>query len=278
MKINLEDYDIDKDEIDTLKSLLAKLPHEITSKDIWSIEDEIWDYYKCSNTKYSEIKYSKFYSHPVWTIAGLFTDKDHQSSINRSEISNYINNLDVKYVLDCGGGFGSLARAIVDKNPKINVDIYEKYPTKIGKKLIDKYDNISYVDSFNKNIYNLLVSTDVIEHVHDPIKFLYSISNSINRNGYIILAGCFMPVCKCHIKSTFHLRYTLPVFCRMMGLTYIERCGNSHAHVYKKSSLKEPNWIFIRLLIIVSKLIYFSINPMHHQLSYIKRYIKKVIS
>ena len=99
----------------------------------------------------------------------------------------------------------------------------------------------------------MLVSTDVLEHVPDPLKTFEEMILSVKNNGYLIIANNFFPVIKCHLPQTFHLSYTFNVFAKLMGLVFVGPLEGSHATIFRKESNKPVNWPIVRLLEKISK-------------------------
>ena len=170
--------------------------------------DNVWKQLKCSQRFYSYKKYSKFYSHPIWLLNGIFIEQDSYSMTHRLNLSNAINSRKPKNVLDFGGGFGTLAKLISKQNNLVNVDIFEPYPSQHSISATKSLKKISFINSLKKNTYDIVVSTDVLEHVHDPLSLLSNLVKSIKKGGYIYIANCFSPVILCHLPCTFHLRLT----------------------------------------------------------------------
>lgn len=276
MNINIKQFNLEYKEEQEINELIKLLPKNPESKDIWLLQDYFWDLYKCNAKIFNEERYGAFYSHPVWKLTSLFAENDNQTKFNRSQISKYLKKFGKVRLLDFGGGFGGLARSIASKNKLISVDVYEKYPNKTAIKMSEKFKNISFKNKIENEFYEVVISTDVIEHVHDPILFLRQLNKLIKVNGYLILAACFMPVCKCHLPKTFHLRYTLKLFCRLLGLKYVEKCAKSHANVYQKIGDVKINKVIIFIFLIFSRTIFFFINPFHGLLAKIKKILKRL--
>ncbi len=59
---------------------------------------------------------------------------------------------------------------------------------------------------------------------------------------------------KCHLPQDFHFRYTFNQFAKMMGLEVVGILEGSHATIFKKVEIMEPDWIKIRLYEKLSKI------------------------
>ena len=238
-------------QIQEIKKLLSSCPdNSLSLEQIWQMMDDVWDQLGCDNKNLNWEKISTFYNHPVWILNGLFIEQHELSMQHRKSISNWINinSERIKYVVDYGGGMGTIAKLIAESNPSLSIDIYEPYPSQVAIKKLEKYSNINFVDEFKKCKYDCLVSTDVLEHVADPLSIFAQMINSVRLDGYLIIANCFYPVMKCHLPRTFHLRFTFKIFAKLMGLKLIRACQESHATVYVKEKEKSLNWRQIRLI------------------------------
>jgi len=256
MKLNLSNENnltqLEKTEIrNLLKNEVPKLKTDL--QQMWYLMDMVWDEYGCNNKILNWDNIDKFYFHPVWLLNGLFIEQHALSMQHRNVISNWIaDNPSISKMLDYGGGFGTLARLIADENPSLLVDIYEPHPSDYLKQKISDYPKIRFVSNI-KDKYDVLVSTDVLEHVPDPLKTFEEMILSVRNNGYLIIANNFFPVIKCHLPQTFHLRYTFNVFAKFMNLVIVGPLEGSHATIFTKRSDKSVNWHFVRLLEKVSK-------------------------
>ena len=244
---------LEEQELKQLLSKSKKFPHEV--EDIWAIMDFVWDEIGCDNKKLDYDKIEKFYRHPIWLLNGLFIEQHSLSMQHRHSISDWVIKKDLKRVLDYGGGFGTLARLIADKDATVYVDIYELHSSEYAISKIADYPNIHFVNSFDKT-YECLISIDVLEHVSDPLKLFYEMIELVTESGYLIIANNFSPVIKCHLPYTFHLRYTFNKFTRLMGLELIGPCEGSHATIYRKRKAVPFNWWRIRIYEQVSRVLF----------------------
>ena len=254
MKINYSDLNINQTVKNEILRLLGSLDNNKDDlENIWQLMDIVWNEYGCNNKKLNWSNIDKFYSHPVWLLNGLFIEQHDLSMQHREAISGWIaDNSSISKILDYGGGFGTLARLIADKNPSLLVDIYEPHPSDYAKQKISDYSQIQFISNI-KEKYDVLVSTDVLEHVPDPLKTFEKMILSVKHNGYLIIANNFFPVIKCHLPQTFHLRYTFNVFAKLMGLVIVGPLEESHATIFRKESNKPVNWPIVRLLEKISK-------------------------
>jgi 2-polyprenyl-6-hydroxyphenyl methylase/3-demethylubiquinone-9 3-methyltransferase len=224
---------------------------------LWKIMDTVWDEIGCDNQNFDIDKINKFYQHPVWTLNGLFIEQDELSLLNRQSICDWIKQQDesVKTIIDCGAGMATLAKLLATELPNLSIHLYEPYPSQIVVARLRAYPNIKFVNQLEGNLYDCLISTDVLEHVPDPLAFFSEMINQVKPNGYMIIANCFYPVIKCHLPCTFHLRYTFNLFTQLLGLKKLETF-NGHINIYQKNKTIIPNWTLIRFLEKISNILY----------------------
>lgn len=258
--------DLSSEEAEEINSLLLRLKinHPLTLGNIRAIMDQVWDDLGCDNNHLDREKISLFYAHPIWILNGLSTEQHQLSLQHRQAMADWIvlHKDKIGTVLDYGGGFGTLARLIVQKDKDITVDIYEPYPSQIAIRRIQDYPQIHFVNSITSQKYDCLVSTDVLEHLEDPLKIFADMIDAVNLEGYLLIANCFHPVIKCHISRTFHLRYTFNVFAQLMGLQVLGKCQKSMATIYQKKSNEKINWSMIRLIEIMSRIFFSLVNTL----------------
>lgn len=255
MKINYLNLNLNQAVKNEISRLLGSIDHnkQDNLENIWQLMDMVWDEYGCNNKKLNSDNIDNFYSHLIWLLHGLFIEQHALSMQHRNAISDWIaDNPSISKVLDYGGGFGTLARLIADRNPSLLVDIYEPHPFDYSKQKISKYPQIQFISNI-KEKYDVLVSTDVLEHVPDPLKTFEKMILSVMDDGYLIIANNFFPVIKCHLPQTFHLRYTFNVFAKLMGLVLVEPLKGSHATIFAKRNDKSVNWPVVRLSEKISK-------------------------
>jgi 2-polyprenyl-6-hydroxyphenyl methylase/3-demethylubiquinone-9 3-methyltransferase len=254
--IELDDPALSPAEREELERLLARAPHDPpTLEDMWMLMDEVWDELGCSHREADADKVDAFYRHPVWTLNGLFIERHPDSLAHRAAIvqwiSEHINEIDT--VADFGGGFGTLARMIGTQHQNLEVHIIDPYPSALATSRTSEIDNVDYVDKL-KSGYDCIVSTDVLEHVSDPLALLATMRDATRLEGYLIVQNHFAPSIKCHVPSTFHLRFSFSHLARLMGLSLLGPCSGSHAMVYQKRRRGPIPWMLVRGLERISRL------------------------
>ncbi len=275
MTIDLTDKNLTQTEKEEIEKLLKREKEGLDDlEQMWYLMDLIWNEYGCDNKNLNWDKIGKFYSHPVWLLNGLFIEQDDVSMGHRHAISDWIVQNNFKNVVDYGGGFGTLARLVAQKEKNIKMNIYEPHPSEFGLKRVAEFENINIIGKLESN-YDCLMSTDVLEHVPDPLKDFSEMIKSVKINGYLVIANCFYPVIKCHLPQDFHFRYSFNIFAKMMGLEIVGILEGSHATIYKKVEEVEPNWNKIRFYEKLSKVAFPVIEILRPILRPIKRIIVK---
>jgi 2-polyprenyl-3-methyl-5-hydroxy-6-metoxy-1,4-benzoquinol methylase len=241
---------------------------------IWQEMDRIWDILDLDNgVSLQDQAISDFYSHPIWVVNGVFTATDPVSIQHRDAIALFVSQLGVERIADYGGGFGELAQRLCSVDSKINIDIVEPYPSKLGMQRIKLDSYIRYINDF-ENQYDCVIAQDVLEHVENPLELVVKLVAATKLGGYIIFANCFYPVIKCHLPSTFYLRHTFKWVMNGMGLEYVGQVKEvNHALVFRRAG--EVNKIKFKCFKGVAKFIGPFFNFSRNQFGSIKRRLLK---
>ena len=279
MNLIFKNIGLSPEQEDAIEKLLQQTPFDsIELEDIWILMDRIWDEFKCNIQSTDPEKIAKFYQHPVWIVNGLFCEqydlsKQHLEAISTWIVSNR-NKLGFNNLVDYGGGFGSLARSVSQKDRNIQTDIFEPHPSDFAQKKVKQFENIQFVQSLNKG-YDCLTCMDVLEHLSHPLKALSEMIDSVRVDGYLLIANNFYPVVKCHLPSTFYLRYSFLIFTALMGARYMGPCRGSHALVYKKVSDDPWRWKrAIRASQTLAMTLFPALDALHHLYRRVKRRLR----
>lgn len=187
-----------------------------TLEQVWALVDAAWNECQCDQGVTDE-RVSKFYAHPVWLLNGLFVEQHAESLKQRQNIAEYVANLRPKRVADFGGGFGSLARMIGGLCPTAEINVVEPHPHRMAVYLAEKTSNVRYRSDLIGE-YDVLIATDVFEHVQNPLALVESTSAHLKVGGEYIIANCFWPVVSCHLPSTYHFRWSWHLAMEAMNL------------------------------------------------------------
>lgn len=255
MKIDCETLPLDEATLKEIRRLLA-LPQEDRTdlEQMWFLMDRIWDEYGCDNKHPDRDKINRYYSHPVWVLNGLFLEQHEISMRHRQAISDWITEAGLQSIVDYGGGFGTLAKLIAVKNPACKVDVYEPYPVAPVARQLENTGRIFFVRTLSR--YDCLVSTDVLEHVTDPLSVFAEMVDAVAEKGFLIIANNFKPVVKCHLPQTFHLRYSFEFIAARMGVKKMGHLDGSHAWIYQKEKSVENALRKVRKYEALSKILF----------------------
>lgn len=212
---------INSTEIAWLESIFNRFKNQYPSlEELWGLMDEVWRQLNC-NSKIFDDRIIQFYNHPVWLLNGLFIEQDKVSLMHRKIFTKWICKHSPQRVADYGGGFGTLARMIGKELPDTIVEVIEPYPHPAAVALADATPNVRYCERLARN-YDVIIATDVFEHVPDPLDLAFQTAHHLNYGGYYLTANCFYPVILCHLPQTFHFRFTWNTALRQMGLVPVE--------------------------------------------------------
>jgi 2-polyprenyl-6-hydroxyphenyl methylase/3-demethylubiquinone-9 3-methyltransferase len=276
MNIQFDTIDLTDAERERMKDIIAQQRDGLTDlEQIWYLMDLAWNECGCDNKKLDFDKVAQFYSHPVWLLNGLFIEQDDISMGHREAISDWVVQNRCKKIIDYGGGFGTLAKMIARKDHNSNVYIYEPHPSEYCLRRLKKYENIEFIGTISEQ-YDCVVSTDVLEHVPDPLKDFADMIAHVHVGGYLIVANCFYPVIKCHLPQNFHFRYTFKFFAKIMGVEVMGNLSGTHAIIFKKNRETKTNWIVVRICEKISRFAFPFLHVAESMAHRIKRsFIKK---
>ena len=122
-----------------------------------------------------------------------------------------------KRVAEFGGGFGGLARMIGEAQPSVEVEVIEPHPHPVAIARAEKTRNVRYRPELSGE-YDVIIATDVFEHVPDPLQLVASTASHLRAKGLFLIANCFHPVILCHLPQLFHFRYSWDFAMKTMGL------------------------------------------------------------
>lgn len=231
-----------------VEQLLASVGPDPSLEQIWTLLDQAWQECGCDNRHSDPERYGRFYGHAVWLLNGMFIEQHAVSMGHRRAITAAVAALQPERVVDCGGGFGTLARLMAADMPAAYILIFEPYPPRHGIESCKPFANIRFVTELGQQNMDVLVSTDVLEHVPDPLALLAAMVASVRLGGRLLIANCFFPMIQCHLPGTFHLRFSFDRFCAALGLTSLGPCIGSHATIYRRDLLIEPDWPLLRAM------------------------------
>jgi SAM-dependent methyltransferase len=196
---------------------------------LWMLMDAAWHSLGCDPQQPDE-RIGRFYRHPVWLLNTMFIEQDAESLAHRRSFASWIARQRPATVADIGGGGGTLARSISEAWHGVKVDIVEPHPSPAMVHRAAASSRIAYVPEL-RGFYDVLVATDVFEHVHDPLQMLADMLAHLRPGSHCLIANCFWPVIQCHLPQHFHFRHSWDVACAALGLQPGVRVA--HARVYQ---------------------------------------------
>jgi hypothetical protein len=218
-------------EVGYLKKIFIRFKGLPDLNELWGLLDETWIELGCDPNKVdSNVK--NFYKHPVWLVNGLFSDIDPLSVEFRKIFTRWIKTKYPKRVADFGGGFGTLASFIGKELPHTLVEIIDPHPNPAVKNY-RSLKNVKFTEQFTGK-YDLIIATDVFEHLSDPINDLKRTGKYLDYGGWYLIANCFEPVIMCHLPQHFHFRATWDYIMKAMGYEIGDKVAYGRA--YRKIS------------------------------------------
>ncbi len=222
---------LSSDEKDYLVSIFERFNGYPKIEEIWQLMDEQWVALSCDPNQMDN-RVVTFYRHPVWLLNGLFIEQDPQSLENRHMFTDWIINQSPRRVADFGGGFGSLARFVGNALPSATVEVVEPHPHPGAIAEVENTPNVRFVPELNGK-YDLLVATDVFEHVPDPLALAAQTAGHLHIGGKYMIANCFQPVIRCHLPQLYHFHYAWDRAMSVMGLEPGEKIKYGRVYIRK---------------------------------------------
>lgn len=240
-------------EVDYLKTIFIRFKGLPDLNELWGLIDETWVELGCDPYKIDG-RVKKFYKHPVWLVNGLFSDIDPLSIKFRKIFTSWVKAQAPKRVADFGGGFGALATFIGKALPNTHIEIIDPHPNPAVKEY-RLLKNVKFANHFSGK-YDLIIATDVFEHVSDPITDLKKTGKYLHSGGWYLIANCFQPVIMCHLPQHFHLSGVWDYIMKAMGYEICEKV--SYGRAYRK--IKKSDEVLARKISKRAKKIYLLIK------------------
>ena len=184
---------------------------------------------------------SAYYNNPVWLLNGLFIDQDPESLAHGQAITLWAAANRPTRVADYGGGYGGLARLLGAALPEGQVEVVEPHPHPAAIALSANTPNVRYIPELTGS-YDLLIATDVFEHVPDPIGLVASSAAHLRIVGVYLMANFFAPVMACHLPQLFQLSIGWDQVMRAMGLQPLEKV--KYGRVYERTGPLNEEAVF----------------------------------
>jgi SAM-dependent methyltransferase len=205
---------------------------------LWALMDEAWRRHGC-DPQAMDARITAFYRDPVWLLNTWFIERDADSLAHRRLFADWAARQGPQRVADIGGGGGTLARAIAAACPGARVEIVEPHPHPALARRLHGDARTAYVPALQGQ-YDVMLATDVFEHVPDPVGMLAEVLGCLRPGGAMLIANCFWPVIACHLPQTFHLRHSWDVVCEAMGLQRGPRLAHGRAWQMTAQGIDPP--------------------------------------
>lgn len=236
----------------------SQIANGLTMQELWKILDRVWDELSgdFSLTTLSEFLLN-YYQHPVWLINAAFSESDPSTIADRLAAVRLVSHVHPQKILDFGGGIGTVSRLCAINFPETKkidlVDITE------FRHIVQEYlSNFSQIRVLTKPepLYDAIISTEVLEHLIDPVQSIYDINLLLRIGGAFVGSWSLAPGIKCHLPQNFHLRRLMPWIIRSLGFGFygFERRGSTVYGFVKHSSVTPTMLKQARLLAHLSRL------------------------
>ena len=221
---------LDSAERDYLLDIFDRFSGYPNLRQLWKLMDEPWLELGCDSDNLDQ-RVTAYYNHPVWLLNGLFIEQDPESLSHRRAFTRWAVGQHAHRVADFGGGFGSLARQLGIAMPDACVEVVEPHPHPAAIALAAKMPNVRYVPELTGS-YDLLIATDVFEHVGDPLGLAASTAEHLRIGGTYFMANCFEPLIACHLRQHLHFSIGWDECMRSSGLQPMEKVKYGRAFKY----------------------------------------------
>lgn len=182
---------------------------------LWTLMDEPWVELGCDPLNFDE-RVTAYYKHAVWMLNGLFIEQHKESLEHRRKFTQWVVDQKPQRIADFGGGFGGLARFIGQALPNLKVEVVDPYPHPAAIALAQNTPNVRFVPELSGE-YDILIATDVFEHVPDPVGLTAETADHLRIGGQYLIANCFAPVILCHLPQLFHFNISWDMLMQAMG-------------------------------------------------------------
>ncbi len=214
----------------------------ITLQRLWQILDQAWEELSSKNSHNLNLSnfLHEYYQHPVWLINGAFSESDQATINDRLAAVRLITHVQPRKILDFGGGIGTVSRLCATYIPQVEVidlvDITEFRQT-IQHYLSD-FPQIRILEQPDP-LYDAIISTEVLEHLIDPIGAIVEINHLLRVGGAFAASWSFAPCIKCHLPQNFHLQKLMLWIIRSLGFGFygFERRGSTLYSFVKHSEI-----------------------------------------
>jgi len=233
--------------------------HGINLLRLWEILDKAWDESLeiNKNTLDLSIFLHEYYQHPAWLINAVYSESSPETINDRMAAVRLITHVYPRKILDFGGGIGTVSRLCSINIPQAeNIDLVDitEFRHTIMQHLSD-FPNIRVLEK-PEPLYDAVISTEVLEHLIDPIEAVVEINRLLRIGGAFAVSWSIVPVIKCHLPQNFHLQELMLWIIRSLGFSFygFERRGSTVYSFIKNSEVTPKMMKTARLIELFSKL------------------------
>ena len=164
-----------------IKDVLCIIVKYIKIKSIYML-DGYMKYYTINDVKYDEKGASCF-------IENYYKNVKKNTS-RYSEIISFVDK--EGYILDYGCGWGCFSKLLYEKgNNVLGLDI-DKNSIDIARDFIKENHRLKFkhgdIKSIDDGTFDYVISTEVLEHTHNPGNYINECNRVLKKNGYLILS------------------------------------------------------------------------------------------
>ena len=96
------------------------------------------------------------------------------------------------YVLDYGCGWGIFSEMLADKGCRVDAIDLDQYSIEIAKEFVKENNLLEFkqisINSVEDEKYDYVISSQVIEHTHNPGNYLMECNRVLKKDGYLVIS------------------------------------------------------------------------------------------